>query len=215
MIKIIVIEDHPIVLDGIRYLLNQIADFKVVSEFRNGKEFIDQLDVIEADIILTDIDMPVMDGITLTKIATAKDPDIKIIALSMYYDSKYYYDMVTAGAKGFVLKQSSSGELEDAIRVVHSGGNYFSQELLHNVILSMQSLNNTASEKKKIFDLSERELEYLTYICNGLTNRELADILFVSVRTVESNKAKLMDKTGTKNNAGLIIWAIKNKIVDL
>ena len=216
MIRIVLIEDLPIILEGIKVLINQIEDFEVVAEFHNGKEFIEQIDSINADIILTDINMPEMNGIEATKIALATHPGLNFIALSMYNDSKYYYEMITAGAKGFVLKQSSTSELEEAIREVHKGGNYFSKDLLHGVILSMRGIEKElAEEKKELLKLTEHETEMLNYICQGLTNKELADKLFISIKTVESNKARLMHKTNTKNNAGLIIWTIKHKIVEL
>ena len=214
MIRIVIIEDLPIVLEGIKLLINNIKDFQIVAEFSNGKEFTDNMQSIATDVVLTDIDMPVMDGITATKIALSLNPELKIIALSMYNDRKYYYEMVTAGAKGFVLKQSPSNKLETAIREVHNGGNYFSEELLRSVIIEMQSIESIlVEEKKKLMKLTDRESQILTLICQGLTNKELAAELFVSVRTIESTKSRLMEKTNTRNNAGLIIWAIKNKIV--
>ncbi|MCF8379536.1 MAG: response regulator transcription factor [Bacteroidales bacterium] len=214
MIRIIIIEDLPIVLEGLKLLLNKVKDFEIIGEYSNGKEFIDNIKSIKADIILTDIDMPVMDGITATKIALSLNPHLNIIALSMYNDRKYYYEMITAGAKGFILKQAPSRDLEKAIRDVYTGGNYFSKELLQSVIIEMREIEQEIiQEKKNLLNLSERELEILNLICKGYTNKELAEKLFVSLRTIESSKSRLMEKTNTRNNAGLIIWAIKNKIV--
>ncbi len=214
MIKIVIVEDLPIVLEGIKLLINKVKDFKIVGEYSNGKEFTDDITSIDTDIVLTDIDMPVMDGITATKLALTLNPELKIIALSMHNDRKYYYEMVTAGAEGFVLKQSPSNELEIAIREVHDGGNFFSKELLRTVIIEMQGIEQEIiKEKKELLKLTERENEILKLLCQGLTNQELADRLFVSVRTIETSKSRLMEKTNTRNNAGLIIWAIKNKIV--
>ena len=216
MIKITLIEDLPIILEGIKVLINQVEDFDVVAEFEHGKAFIDNMDNLNTDIILTDINMPVLNGIETTKQALAKNASLNFIALSMYNDYKYYYEMITAGAKGFVLKQSSTHELEQAIRQVYYGGNYFSKELLHGVILDMKNIEKQIFEgRNESLKLSKRELSLIKYICQGLTNKELAEKLFISIKTVESNKAKLMYKTNTKNNAGLIIWAIKNKIVDI
>lgn len=214
MIKIAIIEDLPIILEGIKILINQIEDFEVIAEFENGKHFIDRLPSIDPDIVLTDIDMPVMNGISATRMALSLFPHLKIIALSMHNDHKYYYEMITAGAKGFVLKQSSVEELEAAIREVHNGGSYFSKDLLHGVIMGMQNIEDAiVKEKKELLKLSDRETEILQNICKGLSNKELADKFFVSVRTIESTKARLMNKTNVKNNAGLIIWSIKNNIV--
>jgi len=214
MIKIVIVEDLPMILEGLKLLINKVKDFKIVGEYSNGKEFTDNISSIQADIVLTDIDMPVMDGITATKLAQSLRPELRIIALSMHNDRKYYYEMVTAGAKGFVLKQSPSKELEKAIREVHGGGNYFSEELLRTVIIEMQGIEQEiVQEKKELLKLTERESKILNLLCQGLSNQELADELFVSLRTIETTKTRLMQKTNTKNNASLIIWAIKNKIV--
>ena len=215
MIKIIIIEDLPIILEGIKMLINDIEDFNIIAEYKNGQEFIDNIQSIEADIILTDIDMPVMDGITATKIALSLKPKLKIIALSMHNERKHYYEMITAGANGFVLKQSPATELEEAIREVYKGNSYFSPELLRTVIIDMQNIEHEiVKEKKELLKLTDRELDILNYLCQGFSNLELADKLFVSLRTIESAKSKLMLKTNTKNNSGLIIWAFRNKIVE-
>lgn len=214
MIRVVIIEDLPIILEGIKLLINNVDDFEIVGEFPNGKAFVDTILSIEADIILTDINMPVMDGITATKLAMSLRPELKIIALSMYNDRKFYYEMITAGAKGFVLKQAPARDLEFAIREVFNGGNYFSPDLLRTVIIEMQGIEKELiKEKKELLKLSERETEILEFLCQGFTNQELADKLFVSLRTIETIKSRLMRKTNSKNNAGLIIWAIKNKIV--
>jgi DNA-binding NarL/FixJ family response regulator len=214
MIRLAIIEDLPIVLEGIKLLINNVDDFEIVGEFRNGQDFVDNMANLKVDVVLTDIDMPVMDGVTATKLALSINPDLRIIALSMYNDRKYYYEMVTAGAKGFVLKQSPTNKLENAIREVHQGGNYFSEELLRSVIIEMQNIEDQIiDDRKKLLKLTERESKLLDLICQGLTNKELADKLFVSVRTIETTKSRLMEKTNTRNNAGLIIWAIKNKVV--
>ncbi|WP_430817064.1 response regulator transcription factor [Carboxylicivirga sp. RSCT41] len=216
MIKIAIVEDLPMVLEGLKLLIDQVEDFKIVAEYSNGKEFTDDILNLDADIVLTDIDMPVMDGIAATTLATSLKPDIKIIALSMHNDRKYYFQMVTAGAKGFVLKQSNPNELEKAIRDVHANGNFFSPDLLHSIIVNIHGLENEiVKDKKELLQLSDRETELLNLICQGLTNQQLADKMFVSLRTIESNKSKLMQKTNTRNNAGLIIWAIKNKVVTI
>lgn len=214
MIKIVLVEDLPIVLEGLKLLINKVKDFEIVAEFNNGKEFTDNLAGLETDVVLTDINMPVMDGIMATKLALSLKPSLNIIALSMHNDRKYYYEMITAGAKGFVLKQSTAIELETAIREVHTGGNYFSPELLRTVIIEMQGIEKELiNEKRELLKISERENQILELLCTGATNKEISEQLFISVRTVEATKSRLMEKTNTRNNASLIIWAIKNKLV--
>lgn len=215
MIKIALTEDMPVVLEGLRLLLDRVEDFKVVAEYRNGKELVDNIGKIDADIILTDIEMPVMDGKTATRLVMDRCPEKKVIALSMHSDCENYYDMIRSGARGFVLKHSSISELEKAIRDVFSGRSFFSSELLHNIIVNFTETSETRKRKPdKVPELTEREITMLGYICQGLTNKELAEKMFLSVKTVESCKTKLMEKTEVKNTSGLIIWAIKNNIID-
>jgi DNA-binding NarL/FixJ family response regulator len=212
MIKIAVADDMPIILEGVRLLLDRVPDFKVVAEYCNGKELVDNISRSDADIILTDIDMPVMDGKTATKLLLSKYPEKKVIALSMYSDYENYYEMIRSGARGFVLKQSSSNELEKAVRDVSNGGSFFSSELLQNIICNLSG--SSTSIKEDIPQLTKKEKELLEFICQGLSNRELADKLFLSVKTVESHKTRLIEKTEVKNTSGLIIWAIKHKVVN-
>jgi len=215
-VKIVLVEDLDMIREGIKVLIDQIKDFEIVNEFKNGQEFIDHLDELDCDVVVTDIDMPVLNGIDATKIAVSRKPDIKIIALSMYNDTKYYYELITAGAKGFVLKQSSVEELEKAIIEVYNGKSFFSEQLLYNVILNMQNIESVlVQEKTRLLQLTDKEIELLHYICKGYSNKELADKMFLSVKAIESNKAKIMKKTNSKNNAALIIWAIKNKVVEI
>jgi len=158
-----------------------------------------------------DINMPEMDGIEATREGLKLNPDIKIIALSMYGEEEYYYKMVDAGAKGFVLKDSDISEVKDAILTVSRGGSYFSQELLYHVILKFK---NRESESKSA-SLSKREKEILLKICEGLSNQEIAESLFISKRTVDKHRANLLDKTNSKNTASLILFAIKNKLIEI
>ncbi|HEX2977397.1 MAG TPA: response regulator transcription factor [Bacteroidales bacterium] len=145
MIRIAVTDDMPIVLEGVRLLLDRVDDFEVVAEYVNGKDMVENIAHSGADIVLTDIDMPVMDGKTATRQLLSKYPDKKVIALSMYSDYENYYDMISSGVRGFVLKQSSIRELEKAIRDVYSGGSFFSTDLLQNIIINL----STSAAKKE------------------------------------------------------------------
>jgi DNA-binding NarL/FixJ family response regulator len=159
-----------------------------------------------------DINMPIMDGIEATEIANRTFPDIKIIALSMFGEEEYYYKMINAGVKGFLLKNSEINEVIEAIKQVNIGNSYFSQELLYSVI------KNFKPHKEHLDDttaLSKRELQVLEEICKGLSNQEIADNLFISKRTVDKHRANLLSKTNSKNTANLIIYAIKNKLINI
>jgi DNA-binding NarL/FixJ family response regulator len=214
MISIAIVEDHTLFREGIKNLLQKISDFKVVQEFSNGKEFIDSFDSLQADVVLMDIEMPVMNGIEATKIALSKNNKQKIIVLSMYSDKQYYYEMIIAGVAGFIIKDASVDQLEKAIREVQSGMTFFSPELIRKAMIAS---NEVTDKKRKIdeLDLTNREIEVLDLICSGLSNAEISEKLFLSQRTVESHRNKLLQKTDSKNTASLIIYAIKNKLVDI
>ena len=210
-IRIIIIDDHQLFRNGLKILLNSFPDFEVTGEASNGEEFLKLIQSVNADIALMDINMPEMDGIEATKRGLKLIPGINIIALSMYGEEDYYYRMVDAGAKGFLLKDSDIKEVREAILTVVKGGSYFSQELLYHVI---QKFKHREQETKSA-NLSKREKEILAKICEGLSNQEIADNLFISKRTVDKHRANLLGKTNSKNTASLILFAIKNKLIEI
>ncbi len=209
-IKIILVDDHALFRNGLRILLNTISKIDVIGESANGKQFLELLETEIPDIVLMDINMPIMDGIEATQLATDKYPDIKIIALSMFGEEDYYYKMINAGVKGFLLKNSEINEVVEAINQVMLGGSFFSQELLYNVI---KNFNPHKEAEVELTNLSKREVQVLEEICKGLSNQEIADSLFISKRTVDKHRANLLSKTNSKNTANLIMFAIKNKLI--
>jgi DNA-binding NarL/FixJ family response regulator len=210
-IKIIVADDHQLFRNGLKILLNAFPEFEVIAEASNGADFLEVLKHARADVALMDINMPEMDGIEATRKGMKLSPDLCIIALSMYGEEEYYYKMVDAGAKGFLLKDSDISEVKEAILTVRKGGSYFSQELLYHVI---QKIKHRENESKSA-NLSKREKEILFKICEGLSNQEIAESLFISKRTVDKHRANLLGKTNSKNTASLILFAIKNKLIEI
>jgi DNA-binding NarL/FixJ family response regulator len=210
-IRIIIADDHQLFRNGLKILLNAFPEFEVAGEASNGIEFLKILKTNRADVALMDINMPEMDGIDATREGLKIDPDIKIIALSMYGEEDYYYKMVDAGAKGFLLKDSDISEVKEAILTIIKGGSYFSQELLYHVI---QKIKHREHENKSS-NLSKREKEILFNICEGYSNQEIADTLFISKRTVDKHRANLLGKTNSKNTASLILFAIRNKLIKI
>ena len=210
-IRIIIADDHQLFRNGLKILLNAFPEFEVTGEASNGEEFLKLLTNTRADIALMDINMPEMDGIEATRKGLKLAPGIDIIALSMYGEEEYYYKMVDAGAKGFLLKDSDISEVKEAILTVKKGGSYFSQELLYHVI---QKIKHREHESKSA-NLSKREKEILFKICEGLSNQEIADNLFISKRTVDKHRANLLGKTNSKNTASLILFAIRNKLIEI
>jgi DNA-binding NarL/FixJ family response regulator len=210
-IKIIIADDHQLFRNGLKILLNAFPEFEVIAEATNGLDFLDVIKNTAADLALMDINMPEMDGIEATRRGLKICPDLNIIALSMYGEEEYYYKMVDAGAKGFLLKDSDISEVKEAILTVKKGGSYFSQELLYHVI---QKIKHRENESKSA-NLSKREKEILFKICEGLSNQEIAETLFISKRTVDKHRANLLGKTNSKNTASLILFAIKNKLIEI
>lgn len=210
-IRIIIADDHQLFRNGLKILLDSFPEFEVTGEASNGEEFLKLLNNTEADIALMDINMPEMDGIEATRKGLRICPGINIIALSMYGEEEYYYKMVDAGAKGFLLKDSDIAEVKEAIMTVNKGGSYFSQELLYHVI---QKIKHREHESKSA-NLSKREKEILFKICEGLSNQEIAETLFISKRTVDKHRANLLGKTNSKNTASLILFAIRNKLIEI
>jgi DNA-binding NarL/FixJ family response regulator len=158
-----------------------------------------------------DIQMPEVDGITASKLALEKYPDLKIIALSMFSEEEYYTKMIDVGVKGFLLKNSQFEDVQKAIVEVYEGNNFFSPEILEHIISSMYKKKT----EKPVLDLTEREIEVLYNICKGLSNQEIADSLCISKRTVDKHRENLLLKTEAKNTAGLVVYAIKNGIFEV
>ncbi len=210
-IRIIIADDHQLFRNGLKLLLNSFTEFEVTGEASNGEEFLRLLKTTPADIALMDISMPEMDGIEATRRGLKICPSLNIIALSMYGEDEYYYKMVDAGAKGFLLKDSDISEVREAIITVIKGGSFFSQELLYHVI---QKIKLREQEPKSAV-LSKREKEILLKICEGFSNQEIAESLFISKRTVDKHRANLLGKTNSKNTASLILYAIRNKLIEI
>jgi len=184
---------------------------ETVYEAADGEEFLLQLKKNFPDIVFMDIEMPKLNGIEATRRALEIYPEINIIALSMYGGEEYYTQMINAGAKGFILKNSGIKEVEMAINYVIEGNNYFSQEIMSGLLKSM----NRKPQNPKTHLLSEREEEVLYQICKGLSNQEIADFLRISKRTVDKHRENVLLKTDSKNTAGLVMYAIKNGIVEV
>jgi DNA-binding NarL/FixJ family response regulator len=213
-VKLFLVDDHKIFREGLKHLIEVEEVGTVIAEAGNGQEFLTKLEDATPDIVLMDISMPQMNGIEATQLARDKYPDLKVLALSMHGDEEYYYKMIEAGVKGFLLKDSGIKEIERAIYAVLDGESYFSNELLRQIISGMNHKkgNESAIEKDGI---SARELEVLKLICAGLTNEEIADKLCISAQTVKGHRSNLLSKTNCKNSASLVMYAIKNKVVEV
>jgi DNA-binding NarL/FixJ family response regulator len=208
-IKVFIVDDHDIFRQGVKTLLTSTDRIEVVGEAINGKDFLEKFTNHNPDVILMDIAMPEMDGIEATALAREKSPDLKILALTMFGEEKYYYQMIQHGIRGFVLKSSGISELLKAIEMVAEGNHYFSNELLVKLIQNV-SVKNVSDQQ-----LTPRETEVLKWIAMGYSNEEIAEKLHISAATIRTHRANLLHKTGCKNSTSMVMWAIKNKIIEL
>jgi len=209
--KILLVDDHTLFRNGLKMLLDTLPGYEVTGEASNGKEFLELIAKNSYDIIFLDIEMPLINGIDAAKRAIENDPDLKIITLSMYGDEEYFDRMVDAGVKGFLLKNTNLQEVKTAIDTVMDGGNYFSQELMQNLL---RNYKLTKEHKDQEIELSEREIEILLLISEGLSNQEIGDRLFISKRTVEKHRTNIMYKTNCKTTAVHVMYASKNKLIE-
>lgn len=209
--SLFIVDDHTLFREGFRLLLQKLPYISRVDEASCGEEFLSMLDSGLPDMVFMDISMPGAGGIETTRRAMELFPELKIVALSMYTDEDYTSRMINAGARGFILKNSGIQDVEDCIRMVTSGHNFFSPEIMESILRNLSK-----NEKQpKNSDLSERETEVLSRICLGLSNQEIAGLLRISKRTVDKHRENLLLKTGSKNTAGLVMFAIRNGIVQV
>ena len=212
-INILIADDHKIVRDGIISLLSDEKEFNIVAEAENGIQVLNLLKQERIDIVVMDISMPEMNGIECTKKIKQIYPKILILILSMYNEEQYVNEVFKSGASGYILKNSGKEELVRAIRTISCGKPYYSSEVTQTYIESLAKPNSKNSDIENIInELTSREIEILELIVNEFSNQEIAEKLFISIRTVDAHRRNLLNKTGAKNTAGLVKFAILNNI---
>lgn len=218
-IKLILVDDHRLVRAGIKSLLQDNDRIEILGEADNGDDLFSLLQKEIPNVVLLDISLPGLSGIELTrKISdTPAYVGIKVLILSMFTQEEFIFNAIQAGARGYLPKNTSKKELLEAIDAVHKGDEYFSQQISGIILKSyIKKAQNQEDESKKKEDLlSKREIEILKLFAEGVSNQEIADKLFISVRTVESHKNHIMQKLELKNTVDLVKFAIKNKIIEL
>lgn len=215
MISIILVEDHTIVRDGLKIILQSNPEFTIAAEAANGQEALSLLNSgVKADIILTDLNMPVMGGLDLASAINDRYPQIRLIVLSAFDNEKFLLQAFKAGAKGYLLKNVQPRELKFAISHVHEGAEYICSELTSRFMHRMLSLPDLRNEAP-IGDVkfSDRDIDVLNYLADGLTNQEIADKLFTSKRTVEGYRENMINRTGVRNTVALIRYALIHGII--
>lgn len=211
VIKILLVDDHDLVRLGIKRLLADVVDVRVIGEAATGREAIELVPKINPDIVIMDVKMPDMDGLEATRRLTRMYPEVKILALSAYVDEPYPSRVLQAGAAGYMTKDISTEELVDAIRKISMGKKYLSVE-----VAQILALKRVSDEGDNIFDsLSEREMQVLLMIANGMRAVDIAKKLFISSKTVNSYRYRLFEKLGVESDVELARLAIKHGLVEL
>ncbi|GAB5524207.1 MAG: response regulator transcription factor [Roseivirga sp.] len=212
-VRIFLVDDHPMVIDGLLGYLEDKSLYNIVGTASNGITALEKLEKIEADIVLTDIQMPYMDGIDLAKELLRKNPAQKVIALTMFNEPQLIKRMLQIGVMSYVLKSSGKSEIQQAINIVMQGGQYYSAEVTHVIMNKLRGVGQKAAVSNSPA-LTDREMEILHLILKQQTNQEIAEELFISARTVEAHKRNLLEKTGSKNVAGLVLYAIDHQLFE-
>ena len=213
--KIIIADDHQIVRDGISALLMRKPDIEIIAEASNGDELLNVLQNIVPDIIIMDISMPGKTGIEITKIVKEKYPQIEIIIFSSHSEGENVIEAIEAGAKGVLPKNTVREELTAALQAVYEGREFISKYIPHSTFtnhIKFKKESSDAQQKIKAI-LSDREFEVMKLVVDGKTNKEIADLLFISQRTAEKHKSNLLAKLDMKSVVDLVKFAIKNKII--
>lgn len=216
-IKIVLIDDHQIVRDGIKELLKGISNINIIGEAKDGKELLQILKTIKPDLLVLDISLPDISGIDITRQIVKNYPDIKILILSMYTGENFITESLEAGARGYLPKNTTRKELLEAIYAIFNGKDYLSSSISEIIVNSYINMvkNKTTLQKTKNANLTKRESEILNLFGNSFKNREIADELYISVRTVEAHKRNIMKKFELRSSVDLVKFAIKNKIINI
>jgi len=214
VIKLLLVDDHAVLRAGLAALLSAEEDMTVVGEAEGGRQAVDMARVLQPDIVLMDVTMPEMSGIAATRLIKAEHPEILVLALTMHDDASYLRDILEAGGSGYVLKEAASDELLLAIRSVHRGGTFLhprhTKALLDNMLDRSETPAKRVGSKEERYELlSEREAQVFKLVALGHRNSEIADMLHLSVKTVETYKARLMQKLGLRSRAALVRYALK------
>ncbi|MEP6749366.1 MAG: response regulator transcription factor [Bacteroidota bacterium] len=211
-VRIILADDHEIFREGFNTLLNKQTDIELIGEAENGVDLVNLAGQLLPDVILTDIKMPGMDGIEATRKIISLFPQIYVIALTMFDEDNLIIDMLESGAKGYLLKNAHKNEVFDAIKTVYQGGSYFCKDTSPKLLqlISNSKYNPYKEVNREVF--TSKEIEVIRFICQEFSNKEIAEKLHLSVRTIEGYRERIQEKMKVKNGVGIAVFAIKNGI---
>ena len=212
-IRLVIADDHEIFRDGLALMLSKQQDIELIGQAGNGKQLITLVNELQPDVVMTDVKMPVMDGIEATRALVAENPDLHLIALSMFDEENLIVDMLEAGAKGYLLKNADKQEILDAIHSVYEGKPYYCHHTTSKLASLISKSKFNPYKKKDPLVFTDREKEIIRLICQQLTAQEIADKVFLSKRTVEGHRTRILEKMNVKNTAGVVIYALRHRLV--
>lgn len=210
MIKVLIADDHKLMSEGICSMLEGLPDIRVAASVENGSEALEKLKILEIDIVLLDIDMPVMNGIDCAKKIMQDYPLVKIGILTMHQENTMIRSLLEMGVKAYMLKTVSKEELIHAIKIMHQGGEYFNADITRSLMNNNRVFNQTAN----VSELTHREIEVIRLISKGFTNSDIAKELNISPKTVDVHRTNIMKKLDIHNTASLVRFAFKNGIAE-
>lgn len=211
--RIVIADDHEIFRDGLSLMLSRQEGVELIGEADNGFQLIELVRKLQPDVVITDIKMPVMDGLEATRILLKEFPELKIITLSMFDEENLVVDMLEAGSKGYLQKNADKSEILEAINAVYTNNTYYCRRTTSKLASLIAKSKYSWQPKKIAVSFSDREIEIIKLICQQYTAQQIADTLFLSRRTVEGYRFKILEKMNAKNTAGVVIYALKNNII--
>jgi len=214
-IRILLADDHAVVRSGLRMLLEAQPDFEIVGEAETGTEAVAMVDALHPDAVLMDIQMPDLNGIEATKIIKEKSPETAVLALTMHEDDHYFFEMLHAGASGYVLKRAAPDEVVQAIRTVCRGEVFLHPMMAKRLVTDYVNRADKNESKKAYSNLTPREQEVLTLIAEGYSNAEIANDLYISIKTVDRHRENIMRKLNMHSRIDLVKYAIRTGLIDL
>ncbi|TWV94704.1 response regulator transcription factor [Chitinophaga pinensis] len=212
-IRLVIADDHEIFRDGLALMLSRQPDITLVGQANNGRELLELLTSVEADVVMTDLKMPLMDGITATRALLQRNPDIKIIALSMFDEEELIVEMLEAGAKGYLLKNADKQEIIEAINSVYEDHIFYCRQTSARLAAMIVKSRFNPSRENNPVTFTDREKEIIRLICQQFTAQEIGDKIFLSKRTVEGHRTRILEKMNVKNTAGVVVFALKNNLI--
>jgi len=212
-IRIILADDHTILREGLKVLLEKQGNIKVVAEASNGQEAVSKTVEFQPDVVILDISMPLMEGLEATRQIRREAPNVRILVLTMHDDSEFFLQLLRAGASGYVTKKSVASDLINAVEAVYRGESFFctsmSKTLLSDYLRLVKNTEETEQE-----ELTPREREIVKLIAEGYTNQEIAELLHRSVKTIESHRANILSKLGVHDSIELVKYAVRKKLIE-